>query len=338
MIVKPNIREIHPTAGIAGGDILIRGAGFRFIGDIRPRVELGGVDAPLVISSEDFMVAKVPEGAISGDLLIHAGTDSSEAWPFEVAVNIADNLHPVSNPAVDPLGNIYTTFSGSRGQKVPVSIYKVDLNYNVHSFVRDLMNPTGLAFDRTGQLYVSCRNDGSIMRVNSAGLVTPFVEGMGIATGIAFDSQENLYVGDRSGTIFKIAPDRSIFVFATLEPSVAAYHLAFGPQGYLYVTGPTTSSFDCMYRISRNGQVDVFFRGLGRPQGMAFDEDGNLYVAASLSGRKGVVRITPQGKAELVISGTGIVGLAFMGRALLLATSNSLYYLNWTCRGRPLLE
>ena len=119
---------------------------------------------------------------------------------------------------------------------------------------------------------------------------------------------------------------------------MAAYHLAFGPQGYLYVTGPTTSSFDCMYRISRNGQVEVFFRGLGRPQGMAFDEDGNLYVAASLSGRKGVVRITPQGKAEVVISGTGIVGLAFMGRALLLATSNSLYYLNWTCRGRPLLE
>ncbi len=338
MTVKPNIREIHPNAGIAGGDVLIRGAGFRFVGDIRPRVELGGVDAPLVISSEDFMVAKVPEGAISGDLMIHAGADSSQAWPFEVAVNIADNLHPVSNPAVDPLGNIFTTFSGSRGQKVPVSIYKVDLNYNVHVFVRDLMNPTGLAFDRTGQLHVSCRNDGSIMRINSAGLVTPFVEGMGIATGIAFDTQENLYVGDRSGTIFKIAPDRSIFVFATLEPSVAAYHLAFGPQGYLYVTGPTTSSFDCMYRISRNGQVEVFFRGLGRPQGMAFDEDGNLYVAASLSGRKGVVRITPQGKAELVISGTGIVGLAFMGRALLLATSNSLYYLNWTCRGRPLLE
>jgi len=338
MTFKPNIREIHPNAGIAGGDVMIRGAGFRFSGDILPRVEFGGVDAPIVISSEDLMVAKVPEGAISGDLMILAGTDASDAWPFEVAVNIADNLHPVANPAVDQLGNVFTTFSGSRGQKVPISIYKVDLNYNVHPFVRDLMNPTGLAFDRTGQLHVSCRNDGTIVRVGSTGVVTPFVEGMGVATGIAFDSQNNLYVGDRSGTIFKIAPDRSIFVFATLEPSISAYHLAFGPEGYLYVAGPTTSSFDCVQRISRNGQVEVFYRGLGRPQGMAFDEQGNLYVAASVAGRKGIVRITPQRQAELVISGSGIVGLCFMGRALLLATSNSLYYLNWTCQGRALLD
>ena len=338
MTFKPNIREIHPHAGIAGGDVMIRGAGFRFNGDKRPRVEFGGVDAPIVISSEDLMVAKVPEGAISGDLMIHAGTDASDAWPFEVAVNIADNLHPVANPAVDQLGNVFTTFSGSRGQKVPVSIYKVDLNYNVHPFVRDLMNPTGMAFDRAGQLYVSCRNDGTVMRVGATGIVTPFVEGMGVATGIAFDSQNNLYVGDRSGTIFKISSDRSIFVFATLEPSISAYHLAFGPEGYLYVAGPTTSSFDCVQRISRNGQVEVFYRGLGRPQGMAFDEQDNLYVAASVAGRKGVVRITPQRQAELVISGSGIVGLCFIGRALLLATSNSLYYLNWTCRGRPLLD
>ena len=58
----------------------------------------------------------------------------------------------------------------------------------------------------------------------------------------------NLYVGDRSGTIFKIGRDRQIFVFAMLEPSVAAYHLAFGNDGNLYVTGPTTSSFDAVYR------------------------------------------------------------------------------------------
>src|SRR5208282_534551 len=200
------------------------------------------------------------------------------------------------------------------GQKVPVSIFKIDSNYKVQPFLADLMNATAIAFDKDGQMYVSSRLDGTVYRVAPNGTMASYAEGMGVATGLAFDHKGDLYVGDRSGTIFKIAPDRSIFVFATLEPSVAAYHLAFGPQGYLYVTGPTTSSFDCMHRISRNGQVEVFFRGLGRPQGMAFDEDGNLYVAASLSGRKGVVRISPQGKAELVISGTGIVGLCFMGR------------------------
>ena len=58
---------------------------------------------------------------------------------------------------------------------------------------------------------------------------------MGVATGIAFDREANLYVGDRSGTIFKIGRDRQIFVFATMEPSIAAYHLAFGNNGNLYV-------------------------------------------------------------------------------------------------------
>src|SRR6185437_12906102 len=60
----------------------------------------------------------------------------------------------------------------------------------------------------------------------------------------SLSTAQNLYVGDRSGTIFKIARDRQTFVFSTLEPSVSAYHLAFAPDQSLYVTGPTTSSYD----------------------------------------------------------------------------------------------
>jgi len=133
------------------------------------------------------------------------------------------------------------------------------------------MNATGLAFSITGDLFVSSRYDGSIYTVDSSGSVALYLEGMGIATGIAFDRGGNLYVGDRSGSIFKISPEKEIFVFATLEPSIAAYHLAFGLDDHLYVTGPTTSSFDCIYRISPAGQVEKFFTGLGRPQGLAVD-------------------------------------------------------------------
>src|SRR2546427_12993265 len=121
------------------------------------------------------------------------------------------------------------------------------------------------------------------------------MEGMGIATGLAFDGEENLYVGDRSGTIFKISSSREVFVFATLEPSIAAYHLAFHPSGDLYVTGPTTSSFDHVYRVTQGGEVTTFYRGLGRPQGLAFDRNGNLFVAASLSGHRGLVSFTLTG-------------------------------------------
>jgi sugar lactone lactonase YvrE len=157
---------------------------------------------------------------------------------------------------------------------------------------------------------------------------------MGVATGLAFDREDNLYVGDRSGTIFKISPEGQIFVFATLEPSISAYHLAFGPDRYLYVTGPTTSSYDAVYRISHEGEVETFFRGLGRPQGMDFDENGNLYVAASYAGRKGVVKINQDLKAELFLSGPGIVGLQFMpSKAVCVATTNALHRVNVGIRG-----
>src|SRR5215467_6936363 len=211
---------------------------------------------------------------------------------------VADSLHPVTNPAVDSFGNIFTTFSGSRGQKVPVAVYKIDLNFALKPFINELMNATALTFDAEGMLYISSRYDGFVYQVTPNGNMSVYVEGMGVATGIAFDSERNLYVGDRSGTIFKISPNRQIFVFATLEPSIAAYHLAFGPDNHLYVTGPTTSSFDAVHRINQDGEVEIFYRGLGRPQGQAFDESGNLYVAASMGGRRGVVRITPERKAE----------------------------------------
>ena len=325
---RPLIAQVSPPAAIAGGELQIRGKGFAQAQ--RPRVTIGDVGATVVIGSDSFVIARVPEGAFAGDLVIENGAHSSESWACDIGVLIAESLHPVSNPAVDSFGNIFTTFSGSRGQKVPVAIYKIDLN--------ELMNATGLAFDAAGMLYVSSRHDGMVYQVTPTGNMSVFVEGMGLATGLAFDAQQNLYVGDRAGTIFKISPDRQIFVFATLEQSMAAYHLAFGPDGYLYVTGPTTSSYDCVYRISDHGEVDVFYRGLGRPQGMAFDEEGRLYAAASLAGRKGVVRIYPDRHAELFLSGPGIVGVAFTpSRSMIVATTNALYRVDVGIKGRPLV-
>ena len=280
----------------------------------------------MIIGSDSLVIARVPEGATAGGLVVQSGQQASDSWACDIGVLVAENLHPVANPAVDSFGNIYTTFSGSRGQKVPVAVYKIDLNFTMKPFINDLMNATGLAFDSQGMLYISSRYDGFVYQVTPNGNISVFVEGMGVATGIAFDGLRNLYVGDRSGTVFKISPDRQIFVFATLEPSIAAYHLAFGPDGYLYVAGPTTSSFDSIHRVSQNGAVEVFYRGLGRPQGMAFDAEGRLYVAASISGRKGVVRIDPDRRAELFVSGPGIVGLAFTpSRAMVVATTNAVY-------------
>ena len=334
----PRIETVAPAAALAGGEIRITGSGLRPQELRRPKVRFGEVEGSVVVSSDAFLVARVPEGATSGPVIVATDGHLSNPQPVKVAVPIAENLHPVTSPALDQEGNIYVTFSGSRGQKVPVAIFKIDTNYTVKPFVPEMMNATSLAFDRQGQLYVSSRYDGAVYRVAPNGTMTTYAEGMGVATGIAFDREQNLYVGDRSGTIFKIGRDQQVFVFATLEASVSAYHLAFGPQGDLFVTGPTTSSFDRVYRIDPHGTVNTFYKGLGRPQGLAFDVDGNLYVAASMGGRRGIVKITSDGKASLEIAGQGLVGLAFApGRSVILATTSAVHHLSWNTQGLPLL-
>ncbi|HEV2205882.1 MAG TPA: IPT/TIG domain-containing protein [Candidatus Acidoferrales bacterium] len=331
---SPKIESVKPSAALPGGEIAIYGTGFAVRNHSRPQVQFGSTEGSLILAADNYLVARVPEGASGGAVRVLMGSVESAPFPMALGVQIADNLHPVMNPAVDSSGNVYVTFSGQRGQKVPVSLYKVTANHSIKPYVTELTNPTGLAIDREGHLFVSSRNDGTIHRVSPDGRSMQWIEGMGIATGLAFDKNGSLYVGDRSGTIFKISPEREIFVFATLEPSVAAYHLAFSPTGDLFVSGPTTSSYDRIYRITPAGEVSVFFRGLGRPQGLAFDRVGNLYVAASLAGKRGIVRLTPKAEPEVVLGGSNIVGLALMPtHRALIVTNSALFSLDWDVEG-----
>jgi hypothetical protein len=330
----PHIELVAPACALTGGEVRISGSGLRPQQLLRPKVKFGDFEGPVVVSSDGFLVTRVPEGATSGPVVVATDGHVSNAQNVKVAVPIAENLHPVTNPALDAEGNIYVTFSGSRGQKVPVAIFKIDTNYAVKPFVSEMMNATAIAFDRQGQMYVSSRFDGAVYRVAPNGSMSTYAEGMGIATGIAFDREQSLYVGDRNGTIFKISRDQQVFVFATLEMSVSAYHLAFGPHGDLFVTGPN----DRIYKVDPNGTVSTFYKGLGRPQGMAFDAEGNLYVAASLSGTRGIVKVTPVAKASLEVAGQGLVGLAFApGRSVILATTNAVHHLSWNVQGLQLI-
>jgi sugar lactone lactonase YvrE len=144
-----------------------------------------------------------------------------------------------------------------------------------------------------------------------------------------------MYVGDRTGTIHRINGIGESEEWAHIEPSVAAYHLAFGADGALYVTGPTVSSSEAVMRIDESGDAEVFYRGLGRPSGLAFDAEGNLYVAASFRGRRGIVRISPDGgKAEMAVAGMNVVGLAFSRKGdMAVATNDAIYEVAIGIRG-----
>jgi sugar lactone lactonase YvrE len=329
----PHLISIAPSAAMPDGIVDLRGT--HLASTLLPRITIGDTPAALTLSSMSRLTLRVPEGAISGDVIVHLGESRSNTLPLHVAVPIADNLHPIANPAVDSEGNIYVTFSGSRGQDVPVSIFRIDRDYQMRPFVRGLPNASGLALGPDGYLYCSSRAEGTVYRISPEGAMVQWAEGMGIATGLAFDDDGNCYVGDRSGTVFKIDTHGSVFVFATLEPSVSAYHLAFTGDGTLLVTGPTTSSNEAIHAISPEGEVSTWYRGLGRPQGMAVDVEGNVYVTASLHGERGVIRITPNKEASVAVSGSGLVGLAFAeDGAAVLATTSALYTVEMGIEGR----
>jgi hypothetical protein len=340
----PHLEHVVPAAAMPGGEISVLGSHLEPLGGHIPRATIGDISAPIVLSRPTRTTIQIPEGTISGELVLHRNGVASNSLNLRIAVPMAENLHPVANPAVDADGNVYATVSGSRGQVVPVSIFQIQRDFQVRPFVRTLLNATGLAFDSDGYLYVSSRAEGNVHRISPEGNVSIYAEGMGIATGIAFDRDGNLYVGDRSGTIFKIGRGEvpgvsgEIFVYATLEPSIAAYHLAFNDAGTLFVTGPTTSSNQSIYAIDRDGNTTVYYQGLGRAQGMAFDVDGNLYVAASLRGQRGIVRITPRHEASLAVSGNNLVGLTFLeDGCAALATRNALYHVAMDVEGRRLI-
>lgn len=333
MSVAGRIVRVDPAAGIPGGEVVIECSDYD-TSNLRGCYPLFGAAIGQVVGlSSSRVLAVVPDSGLSGETELLLSNDGRLSAPasFIVGSRLAEDLHPVANPAFDPDdGSLFVTRSGSRGQQMPVSIFRIDARGELDAFSGDITNPTGIAFDPAGQMYVSSRLDGTIYRISHFKEPVAFAQNLGVATGIAFDPDGILYVGDRTGTIYRVNGIGEEKVFAQLEPSVSAYHLAFGPDRQLYVTGPTVSSYDSVMRINENGEANLFYKGLGRPQGLAFDREGNLYAAASLRGRRGIVRISPDGeRAEMAVAGMNVIGLAFSATGdMVVATTEAVYSLS----------
>lgn len=320
------VTAVHPLCAIEGGRITIEGTGFPVDGSALPGVQVGGASARVVHASPTQISVIVPPGLDGGRAAIRVAGSPDDTAFVDLAAPIATGIHQVDSPIFDHDGNLYVTISGTRGQEVPVSIFRVRPNGTREPFSSGIVNPTSMAVDAHGRLYVSSRFEGAVYRVMPDGTADVFAHDLGVTCGLAFSREGFLFAGDRSGTIFKIAADGRATVFASLPASVAAFHLAFGSDDVLYVTGPTLSSYDELYRISPDGAVTTRYARFGRPQGLAVDRDGAVFVVEALAGASGLYRLPASGDPELVLSGPGLVGVAFDASGNIVVASNETAY------------
>ncbi len=291
-----------------------------------PDVRIGPLTARVVAASPQSVSVTVPAGLDGGRTAVQLGGAAGATAVLDVGRPIAAGVHQVDNPVIDADGALFVTYSGPRGERSPVSIFRIRADGYREPFVTGIVNATSTALSPDGRLHVSSRFDGAVYRIADDGSYDVFVNELGVACGIAFSPDGTLYVGDRSGTIFRVATSGRATPFATLPPSVAAFHLAWGPDDGLYVSAPTLASCDRIYRIDRTSAVTTISSNFGRPQGLAFDAQGVLHVVEALAGASGLYRVDTDGRRTLVLAAANLVGVAFDPAGGVVATSGDTAY------------
>ncbi|HUO10249.1 MAG TPA: hypothetical protein VM008_18225 [Phycisphaerae bacterium] len=215
--------------------------------------------------------------------------------------------------------------AGARADILYVSNYnnqtidKVMPDGSVSVFVADpgdlsvLCDPEGLAFDGSGNLYVSNPVIGTIEKITPQGVASTYASGLYQPTAIASDKAGNLYVANGGrNTIEKISPSGSITTVTQVQQGYPYGGLAVDSAGNLYAQMDYQSQ-ECIRKITPGGSISTFTQtyGIDDGGGLAFDPAGNLYFADTQYNL--IQEFTPSGVGS-VFANTGLsrpTGLAF---------------------------
>jgi sugar lactone lactonase YvrE len=188
--------------------------------------------------------------------------------------------------------------------------------------------PNGIAFDSAGNLYVANAGGNNITEFSSSGAyLGVYASGLSSPSGLVIDKYGDLFVANNgNGTITEIIPGGSETTFAT--GLSAPNGLAFGSNGDLFVANggnntieeiPTSGSgagVPILFATANtmDGVTGVGFSGLNDPEGIASDNNGNLYVANMATSDDGIEEFSSAGAALGVFASQGLEspnGVAF---------------------------
>jgi hypothetical protein len=197
MPATPAVTSVVPDRAVGRGRVTLNGSGFAVDG--LSDVFLGDAPARISFASSRRLVVTIPDEMDGGLAAVRVG-DLTLAH-VSIGAAWATGLHQVDNPAFDRDGNLFVTYSGSRGQEAPVSIFRVTPAGTREPFSSGIVNATSMAFGPDGRLYVSSRFEGAVYRIAGDGTPEQVASDLGVACGIAFDADGWMYVGDRSGRL-----------------------------------------------------------------------------------------------------------------------------------------
>jgi gluconolactonase len=151
----------------------------------------------------------------------------------------------------------------------------------------------GPVWDKAGFLWVSDEVINKIFRVNLADGQKQEVISLGDPDGNTYDKQQRLLdCASVLRAVIRLSPDGKSYVIVADHYQGKRLNspndVVLGPDGAIYFTDPTSDlpagqkqeiPFKGVYRIGKDGQVQLLTKELTEPNGLAFSPDGKkLYV------------------------------------------------------------
>ncbi|HET7679492.1 MAG TPA: SMP-30/gluconolactonase/LRE family protein [Xanthobacteraceae bacterium] len=210
----------------------------------------------------------------------------AQAASFETLITTPLAIEGLTN---DNQGNLYTP---ARGGSPSCPVYRVNIANPSLVVVGNIpapCSPSGLAFNRAGRLFVSQGSDivSFVPNSSSPPAATVFASGVPGTNGLAFDRAGNLWTGDGTtglGRVWKVSPAGLVTEMFRVQPMVNVVPA--------FTVGATTFT-----GVGRD--VRTVPTGNSQPlvaNGLAFDREGNLFIADTARGAIWKVSFEPSGQ------------------------------------------